>query len=62
MTALGVKTLATYYTVYVAVALAITELFIHLDAKAKRSLTVISIVLFIGFLFALSLQILRIIS
>lgn len=62
MVALGISALDTFYTAYILEALAITELYIHLDAKARRGLNIISIVLFVGFLFALVLQVLKILT
>ncbi|MDD5126677.1 MAG: hypothetical protein PHR43_01030 [Dehalococcoidales bacterium] len=62
MTAMHVNSLATYYTVYAAAALTITELFIYLNSQARHNLNIISVMLFAGFLVALSLQIVKILT
>lgn len=60
MIATGQNALDTYFTVYVIEALIITELFVYLNKKARRGLSYVSMLLFIGFTFVLSFQILKI--
>ena len=50
LVAAGVQKLADYYTLYVLEALVITELFVYFNRRARRGLTLVSIVLFAGFL------------
>ncbi len=61
MVALGLNALENYYTAYIIEALVVTELYIHLDVKARQGLTFTSTILFVGFLMALCLQVIRII-
>lgn len=49
LVAVGVNSLDVYYTFYVVEALIITELYVYFNARARRSLTVVSVVLFAGF-------------
>jgi hypothetical protein len=46
----GVNSLDIYYTLYVVEALIVTELYVYFNARARRGLTVVSTVLFAGFL------------
>ncbi len=54
--------LNVYYTAYILEALIITELFVSFNAKARRGLTLISVVLFGGFLFVASLEVIKILA
>ena len=62
MIATGQTSLDIYFTVYVIEALVITELYVHINNKARRGLTYVSIILFGGFTIALCLQIVRILA
>ena len=55
LVALGQDSLSTYYSAYIIEALVVTELFVHLNAKARRGLSLVSVVFFVGFL-AIMLQ------
>jgi len=55
LVALGQDSLNTYYSAYIIEALVVTELFVHLNAKARRGLSLVSVVFFVGFL-AIMLQ------
>jgi hypothetical protein len=55
LVALGQDSLNTYYSTYIIEALVVTELFVHLNAKARRGLSLVSVVFFVGFL-AIMLQ------
>ncbi len=60
MAALGQNSLDIYYTVYVIEALIISELYVYFNAKARRGLGLVSAILFAGFLFIVSLQVIRV--
>ena len=60
--AAGQASLNVYYTAYILEALIITELFVYFNAKARRRLTLISAVLFGGFLFIASLEVIKILA
>ena len=58
--ALGLAAIDVYYTIYIVEALVITELHVCFNSKARRGLTLASIILFTGFLFALVIQVIKI--
>jgi hypothetical protein len=58
--AAGQGSLDVYFTIYVIEALATTELYVHLNNKARRELTYVSTLLFGGFALVLFFQILKI--
>jgi hypothetical protein len=58
--ATGQNSIDLYFTAYVFEALAITELYVYINNKARRGLTYVSTILFGGFAIALCLQILKI--
>ena len=60
--ATGQTSLTVYYTTYILEALIITELFVYFNAKARRGLTLISAVLFGGFLLVASLEVIKILT
>jgi hypothetical protein len=60
--ATGQTLLNVYYTAYIIEALIITELFVYFNAKVRRGLTLISAVLFGGFLFVASLEVIKILT
>jgi hypothetical protein len=50
LAAFGTASLDVYYTLYVVEALIVTELYVYFNSRARRGLTVVSTVLFAGFL------------
>ncbi|MFC2067073.1 hypothetical protein ACFLUO_08545 [Chloroflexota bacterium] len=60
--AIGQNSLVIYYTFYIVEALIITELYAYLNTKARRGLSVISIMLLAGFVSVLCLQVIKIIT
>jgi len=60
--ATGQTLLNVYYSTYIIEALIITELFVYFNAKVRRGLTLISAVLFGGFLFVASLEVIKILA
>ena len=60
--ATGQNSLDIYYTIYVIEALIITELYVYFNNKARRGLTLVSTILFGGFIIAFSLQVLKILT
>ncbi len=60
--ATGQNSLDVYYTIYVIEALIITELYVYFNNKARRGLTLVSTVLFGGFIIAFGLQVLKILT
>jgi hypothetical protein len=60
--AVGQISLDIYYTVYVIEALIITELYVYFNSKARRGLTLVSTMLFGGFLIALCFQVFKILA
>lgn len=62
LVATGQNSLDIYYTVYIIEALIVTELYVYLNAKARRGLTMVSTILFGGFLVVVSLQVIKILA
>ena len=62
LAAVGVNSLDVYYTCYVVEALIITELYVYFNARARRSLAVVSAVLFAGFMVILLSTTLKILA
>jgi len=62
LVALGQNSLDVYYTTYVIEALIVTELYIYFNAKARRGLSLVSAILFGGFLVIVSLQVIKILA
>ena len=60
LVATGQNSLDIYYTVYIIEALIVTELYVYFNAKARRGLTMVSTILFGGFLVVVSLQVIKI--
>ena len=60
--ATGQNSLDVYYTIYVIEALIITELYVYFNNKARRGLTLVSTMLFGGFIIAFGLQVLQILA
>ncbi|AKG53548.1 hypothetical protein DGWBC_0885 [Dehalogenimonas sp. WBC-2] len=46
----GQQQLDVYYTLFIIEALIITELYVHLNNKSRRSLNIVSLALFAGFM------------
>lgn len=62
LVALGQDSLDVYYSIYVIEALIITELYVYFNARARRGLNFISAILFAGFLFIVSLRVIKILA
>ena len=62
MIAGGLNALEIYFTVYVLEALAISELYVYFDNRARRGLTYVNTILFGCFTVALCLQLLKILT
>jgi hypothetical protein len=60
--ATGQNSLDIYYTIYVIEALIVTELYVYFNNKARRGLTLVSAMLFGGFIIAFGLQVLKILT
>ncbi len=60
--AAGQTSLNVYYITYIVEALAITELFVHLNKKARQGLNLVSAILFGGFLFIVSLEAIKLLT
>ena len=60
--AMGQNALDIYYTIFVIESLIVTELYIYFNNKARRGLAYVSTMLFGGFVFALCLQVLKILA
>ena len=59
---IGQEALDVYYTIYIIEALVVTELYVFLNPKARRGLSLISAVLFGGFVFVVSLEVIKILG
>ena len=62
MVAMGRNSLDIYYTVYIIEALIVTELYVYFNARARRGLSMVSTILFGGFLVIVSLQVIKIVA
>ena len=60
LVAAGQNSLDIYYTVYIIEALIVTELYVYFNAKARRRLNFVSAILFAGFLFIVTSQVIKI--
>jgi len=60
LAALGQRHLESFYTAYIIEAIVVTEIYVHFSSRARRGLNMANSLLFIGFLFILSLQIIKI--
>ncbi|MBI4266910.1 MAG: hypothetical protein HY668_00900 [Chloroflexi bacterium] len=60
--ALGQDSLDLYYTLYVVEALAVTELYVHFNTKARHGLTRVSFILFIGFAVIMGSLVIRVLA
>lgn len=59
---IGQTSLDVYYITYIIEALVITELYVYFNTKARRGLNIVSAVLFGGFLFIVSLEVIKILA
>ena len=62
LVATGQNSLDVYYAIYIIETLIVTELYVYFNAKARRGLNFISAILFAGFLFVVSLQVIKILA
>ncbi len=62
LAATGQDAIDVYYTVYVLEALVVTELYVRLNAKARRSLGLASTMLAGGFAIIIVLQLIRLLT
>jgi hypothetical protein len=62
LAALGQQKLDIYYTLYIIEALIITELYVYLNARARRALNAVSLLLFGGFLIIIVQQVAAILA
>ena len=62
MAAYGQNKLDVYFTVYLIEALALTEIYVYLNPKARKALGLITGVLFIGFVGIVAFEVYRILS
>ncbi len=59
---IGQEALDVYYTIYIIEALVVTELYVFLNPKARRGLSLVSAILFGGFVFVVSLEVIKILG
>jgi hypothetical protein len=62
LAAMKQEALDVYYTIYIIEALVVTELYVFLNPKARRGLSLVSAILFGGFLFVVSLEVIKILG
>ncbi len=62
LVAVGQNSLDIFYTVYIIEALIVTELYVYFNTKARRGLNLVSAILFGGFLFIVSLEVIKILA
>jgi len=60
LAATGQGSLDIYYTIYIIEALIVTELYVYFNAKARRGLSLVSALLFGGFLVIVTQQVIKI--
>jgi len=60
--ATGQNSLNIYYTIYVIEALIVTELYVYFNNRARRGLTFVSTILFVGFAIVLCFQVIKILA
>ena len=60
--ATGQNSLDVYYTLYIIEALAVTELYVYFNSRARRGLALINAILFAGFVFVLCLRVIKILT
>ncbi len=59
LVAAGQTSLDIFYSLYVAEALVITELFVYFNKKSRRVINIVSLMLFVGFGIVLCLQVIK---
>lgn len=62
LAAMRQEALDVYYTIYIIEALIVTELYVYFNPKARRGLSLLSAILFGGFLFVVSLEVIKILG
>jgi hypothetical protein len=62
LAAMKQEALDVYYTIYIIEALVVTELYVYFNSKARRGLSLVSGILFGGFLFVVSLEVIKILG
>ena len=62
LVAMGQNALDVYYSIYIIEVLVVTELYVYFNAKARRGLSLVSVILFGGFVVIVSLQVIRILA
>ncbi len=62
LVAMEQNALDVYYSIYIIEALAVTELYIYFNTKARRGLSFVSAILFGGFLVIVSLEVVKILA
>ena len=62
LVAVGQASLDIYYTLYIIEALIVTELYVYFNAKARRGLSLVSTLLFGGFLVIVAQQVIKILT
>ena len=62
LAAIGQEALDVYYTIYILEALVVTELYVYFNSKARRGLSLVSAILFGGFLVIVSLEVIKILG
>ena len=62
LVAMGQNALDVYYSIYIIEALVVTELYVYFNAKARRGLSLVSVILFGGFLVIVSLQVIKVLT
>lgn len=58
----GQTSLEAYYLAYIIEALIVTELYVYFNTKARRGLHIVSVALLGGFLFIVSLEVIKMLA
>ena len=62
LVAMGQNSLDVYYTAYIIEALVVTQIHVYFNDRVRRRLNFVSIMLFVGFLFIVALQTIKILA
>ena len=62
LVAMGQNALDVYYSIYIIETLIVTELYVYFNTKARRGLNLVSAILFGGFVFIVSLEVIKILA
>jgi heme/copper-type cytochrome/quinol oxidase subunit 4 len=62
LAAAGQSALDIYFTIFIIEALVITELYVHINSKARRGLSYVSLLLCGGFAAVLCIQVVKILT